>query len=172
MNQQQINLFFDELKICWNKQNEETIKAGKHVMEAMLKSEDLKKHLANESDNLAKGIELYRDSEFGFILLAYSETKGLYRMPHNHGNGWVIYSVVEGIIEMGTYALIGDINLIKKEKHQIQIGNSEVYFPGDIHDTQCVSDSVIILRLTSCDLKEEEKQGRMKKFQKPCSLKT
>lgn len=172
MNQQQINLFFDELKLSWNKQNEETIKAGKSVMENMLKSEELKKYLANESANLAKGIELYRDSELGFILFAYSETKGLYRMPHNHGNGWVIYSVVEGIIEMGTYALIANTNLIKKEKHQMHKGDSEVYYPGDIHDTQSITDSVLILRLTSCDLKEEERQGRMKKFQKPCSLKT
>lgn len=171
MNQQTINLFFDELKLCWEKQNEETIKAGKHVMENMLKSEGLKSHLANESDSLAKGVELYRDNELGFILFAYSETKGLYRMPHNHGNGWVIYSVIEGIIEMGTYALIANANLIKREKHQVHKGDSEVYYPGDIHDTQCITDSVIILRLTSCDLKEEERQGRMKKFQRPCSVK-
>lgn len=164
MEQLKLNLIFAELASSWNKQNEETITAGKLVMEGLLKSEELKAYLINKRSILNKGVELYRDYNHDFILFAYSEEKDLYRIPHNHGNGWVIYSVVEGIIEMGEYALIANSNLIKKDKYQMNKGDSEVYFPGDIHDTKCISDSVIILRLTSCDLKEEERQGRMKKY--------
>jgi len=42
-----------------------------------------------------------------------------------------------------------------------------VYLPGDIHDTRCVSDSVLMLRLTSCDLKQEEKLGYMTRYAAP-----
>lgn len=46
--------------------------------------------------------ELYRDPEQGFILLAHSEKKDLYRVPHDHGGGWVISAVQSGEIEMKT----------------------------------------------------------------------
>lgn len=116
----------------------------------------------------SKGIELYRDSEDGFVLTAYSEINGTYRIPHNHGNGWVIYAVVEGVVEMGDYAnwikSSGKTNLIFKNKISLNSGDVKIYYPGDIHDTRCLSESAIILRLTSCDLKIEEIEGRMMRF--------
>jgi hypothetical protein len=47
--------------------------------------------------------ELYRDSTQGFVLLAHSEPAGLYRPPHDHGRGWVIYALQRGAMEIGTY---------------------------------------------------------------------
>lgn len=124
--------------------------------------------LDKNADYSAKGVELYRDKDLGFILTAYSETNGTYRIPHNHGNGWVIYSVVEGIVEMGNYAnwvtSPNQSQLILKNKVNLKSGDAQIYYPGDIHDTECFSDNAIILRLTSCDLKVEETEGRMKRF--------
>ena len=40
--------------------------------------------------------ELYRDPTHGFVLLAHTEYAGLYRPPHDHGRGWVIYAMQQG----------------------------------------------------------------------------
>lgn len=128
-------------------------------------------------DYSGKGIELYRDKELGVIITAYSETKDTYRIPHNHGNGWVIYSVIEGFVEMGNYfnwkKSPDQSQLILKDKIILSCGDVKVYYPGDIHDTKCISEEALILRFTSCDLKVEEAEGRMKRFEvikKSCSL--
>lgn len=101
----------------------------------------------------------YRDEEFGFILTIYNETKDTYRIPHNHGNAWVVYVVVVGEVEMG--------NFINGVKHReiLKQGDGRKYLPGDIHDTRCLSTNAVILRLTSCDLRIEEKEGRMLRFE-------
>jgi len=39
-----------------------------------------------------------------------------------------------------------------------------VYFPGDIHDTRCISTSALLFRFTICDLKRESKEGRMTRY--------
>lgn len=100
----------------------------------------------------------YRDPDLGFILFYYTESKGDYRIPHNHGDAWVIYAVVEGEVEMGNY-----FNWVKQTE-VLSKGDTRIYFPGDIHDTRCLSDNAKIVRLTSCDLKVEESQGRMLRF--------
>ncbi len=112
--------------------------------------------------------ELYRDPEHGFLLLTHAEREGRYRVPHDHGRGWVIYAVQHGEMEMGSYARVIDANgsayLVQRDVPRVRAGECRVYLPGDIHDTRCVSSDVLMLRLTSCDLKVEEREGRMKRF--------
>jgi hypothetical protein len=36
-------------------------------------------------------------------------------------------------------------------------GEVQVYLPGDIHDTRCVSDTALLFRFTERDLKHEER---------------
>lgn len=43
-------------------------------------------------------------------------------------------------------------------------GESRVFLPGDIHDTKCMSKTVLMLRLTSLDLKVEMQAGRMRRY--------
>lgn len=107
-----------------------------------------------------ESVELYRDEKHGFILTAYIEKNGQYRIPHNHGNGWVIYSVARGEMEMKSY----DQNLKQVNLDRLFSGDSRAYAIGEIHDTRCISQDVIILRFTSCDLKVEENEGRMNRF--------
>lgn len=105
--------------------------------------------------------ELYRDPEHGFVLLAHTEQAGLYRPPHDHGRGWVIYAMQRGEIEMRTYARIedpdGSVNLVQRDSTLVRPGRVQVYLPGDIHDTRCVSGPALLFRFTERDLKREDK---------------
>lgn len=116
--------------------------------------------------------ELHRDPDHGFLLLAHAERQGHRRPPHDHGRGWVVYGVLRGEMEMGTYARIedgdGDADgaprLVKRGSEVLRPGEARVYLPGDIHDTRYLSGEVLVLRFTSCDLAEEERAGRLTRY--------
>jgi hypothetical protein len=104
--------------------------------------------------------ELYRDGRHGFVLLAHSEPTDLYRPPHDHGRGWVIYALQRGEMEIGTYARVeeaaGRVRLVRRDTSALRPGEARVYLPGDIHDTRCVSGPSLLLRFTERDLKAEQ----------------
>lgn len=103
--------------------------------------------------------ELYRDPVHGFVLLAHTEAEGRYRVPHDHGESWVIYGVLQGAMEMGTYARVEtpgkNPRLVKRGSMLVRPGDVQVYLPGDIHDTLCVSGPAIQFRFTARDLRRE-----------------
>jgi hypothetical protein len=150
----------------WNEQTSDKVRILKSHLQALVKNKDFINYLS--SQNLEKGIVLHHDQQLGYYLFAYSEKKSTFRVPHNHGNGWVIYTVLSGIMEMATY--FNTINdqeesmLVEKERFLMSTGDSRIFFPGDIHHTHSIEDGTTILRFTSIDLKLEEKQGRMKRF--------
>lgn len=106
--------------------------------------------------------ELYRDPDHGFVLLAHTEQAGLYRPPHDHGRSWVLYGIQHGEIEMGTYARIEDeggaSRLVKRNTTLVRAGEAQLYLPGDVHDTRCVSDTALLFRFTERDLRVEDRQ--------------
>lgn len=108
--------------------------------------------------------ELYRDAEHGFVLLAHAEQAGLYRPPHDHGRSWVLYGIQQGEVEMGAYARIeredGDVELVKRNTTLVRAGEAQLYLPGDIHDTRCISDNALLFRFTERDLRVEDRQHR------------
>ncbi len=104
--------------------------------------------------------ELYRDPDHGFVLLAHTEHAGLYRPPHDHGRAWVIYAVQQGEIEMRTFARIeteGGVRLVRRDSTIVSAGEVQVYLPGDIHDTRCLTDTALLFRFTERDLKREDR---------------
>lgn len=127
---------------------------------------ELSEQICSRIGHSNKNSELYRDRTNGFVLLAYTEIRGAYRIPHNHGDAWVIYSILEGQVEMGNYFKLGKPKqtLILKNREILNPGDTRIYYPGEIHDTRCLSEKGFILRLTSCDLRDEEIQGRMERF--------
>ncbi|PIP93525.1 MAG: hypothetical protein COW00_15185 [Bdellovibrio sp. CG12_big_fil_rev_8_21_14_0_65_39_13] len=166
-----INEIVTLLKKSWDTMDAKSLRITQDLIKGLdLESIDKSQGVTSE------GIELYRDKEQGFILIAYRETQDTYRIPHNHGNGWVIYSVLEGEVEMGNYfnwqKTADRSQLILKDKVILKKGDVQIYYPGDIHDTKCLSENALIIRLTSCDLSVEEAAGRMKRFEvkKSCSL--
>jgi hypothetical protein len=164
----ELNFFITETKKSWKSINIESLLKRRSLLENLAKNEIVRKSLQENLRNLFKGTELYRDEEYGFVLLAYAENKGTYRVPHNHGNAWVEYAVVSGIVEMGNYINLAKScslsKLVLKSTDQLVAGDCHKYLPGEIHDTRCISEDSIILRLTSCDLKVEEREGRMLRF--------
>lgn len=107
--------------------------------------------------------ELHRDATHGFVLLAHSEPTDLYRAPHDHGRGWVIYALQRGEMEIGTYARVQDadgcVRLVKRDSSLLREGEARVYLPGDIHDTRCVAGPSLLFRFTDRDLKKEDREA-------------
>jgi hypothetical protein len=112
--------------------------------------------------------ELYRDPEHGFMLLAHTESHGLYRHPHDHGRSWVIYAVLAGEVEMGTYASMpaadGGVHLVKRGSSRMFTGDVQAYLPGDIHDTLCLTSSAVLLRFTERDLRKEKEERQLTRY--------
>jgi hypothetical protein len=76
----------------------------------------------------------------------------------------VIYAVQQGECEMGTYGKVvgeeGASQLVKRDSTRVKAGQVQVYLPGDIHDTLCVSGPALLLRFTERDLKREDELER------------
>lgn len=160
--------FITEIKKVWGPLNSKTVAKSRHLLADLAKappSEDWLRKLLEKSD---LNEELYRDPDHGFVLLAYTEKKDLYREPHDHGSCYVFYAVQSGEMQMKTYLPITDqsgaTNLVCRESYPVLPGECRTYLPSDIHDTKCVSESALLFRLTSCDLKKEYKEGRMIKY--------
>jgi len=107
--------------------------------------------------------ELHRDGRHGFVLLAHSEPAGLYRAPHDHGRGWVIYALQRGEMEIGTYARVqdadGHVRLVQRDLSLLRAGEARAYLPGDIHDTRCLAGPSLLFRLSDRDLKREDREA-------------
>ena len=107
--------------------------------------------------------ELYRDPTRGFLLLAHSEPSGLYRAPHDHGRGWVIYALSRGEMEIATYARVEDadgrVRLVQRDTSLLHAGEARAYLPGDIHDTRCLRGPSLLFRFADRDLKKEDQDA-------------
>lgn len=113
--------------------------------------------------------ELYRDPDHGFVLLAHTESAGLFRPPHDHGRAWVVYGVQRGEIEMRTYGRVEDeggrVRLVQRDSTIMRPGQALAYLPGDIHDTRCLSDTALLFRFTERDLRVEDRvEGRLTRY--------
>ncbi|MBJ7412375.1 MAG: hypothetical protein JHD15_18720 [Phenylobacterium sp.] len=111
---------------------------------------------------------LHRDPDHGFVLLAHTESAGLFRPPHDHGRGWVVYALQRGEIEMRTYGRVededGKARLVQRDSTIMRSGQALAYLPGDIHDTRCLSDTALLFRFTERDLKVEDREGQLTRY--------
>ena len=168
MKQESLNHFIEELSKIWGPVNSDLTKKSNQLML------ELTQNCIGESwvDDLLKEQlpfkEIYRSEEHGFILMGHIENKGDISPPHDHGSGWVIYSVVQGQSKMGLFNRLfnpdGTINLVQKDSFIQETGQSSVYLPEDIHDTHTLEDNTLMLRLTSCDFFQEIKEGRLVRY--------
>ena len=150
------------IKSAWGPLSAEVIAGCRLHLEELLKAPATEEWLAALHREAPADKELYRDAADGFVLLAHTERAGLYRPPHDHGRGWVIYAIQQGEIEMGTYARIenpdGSMKLVKRNSTLVRAGQVQVYLPGDIHDTRCIGGPALLFRFTERDLKKEDKK--------------
>ena len=144
----------------WGPLSSELVEASRLQIEALTQASSDEPWLAALHRDQPESRELYRDPVHGFLLLAHVEKTGLYRVPHDHGRGWVIYGVQHGESEMGTYGRVdgpdGKVRLVKRNTTMVTSGRAQVYLPGDIHDTLCVAGPALLFRLTERDFKKED----------------
>lgn len=163
-----LETFVDGVRSAWGPLTTETVARTRQLLEDLARAPASEPWLAALLRDPPEDRELYRDPEHGFLLLAHVERGGRYRVPHDHGSGWVIYAVQHGEMAMGSYARVtganGEAHLVQRDVSRVRAGECRVYLPGDIHDTRCLSDDVLMLRLTSCDLKVEAREGRMTRY--------
>ncbi len=150
------------IKSAWGPLSTEVVAACSRHLEDLLKAPSTEEWLAALHRQAPPNKELYRDPTHGFVLLAHTEPAGLYRPPHDHGRAWVIYALQQGEIEMGTYARLeapdGSVRLVKRGSTRVRPGQVQVYLPGEIHDTHCMSGPALLLRFTERELKKEDKE--------------
>lgn len=158
-----LETFTEDVRSRWGPLTSELAAACQEAMETLLRAPG-EAWLAALHEGAPASAELHRDPDHGFMLLAHTEQAGLYRPPHDHGRSWVLYGIQRGEIEMGTYARVegedGEIRLVKRNTTLVQAGEAQLYLPGDIHDTRCVSDSALLFRFTERDLRVEDRQHR------------
>ena len=164
-----LDSFIQKMKISWGPLSSQVVASTKANLENLAAASNDEVWLATLLKNASPYDELYRDPNYGFVLLAHTETSGLYRPPHDHGRSWVIYVVQSGEIEMRSYARIedqqGKIQLVKRDSTLVKSGQALVYLPGDIHDTRCISETALLFRFTERDLKKEDKEdGQVTRF--------
>jgi hypothetical protein len=158
-----LQAFIDGTRSAWGPLSSELVAECRRQLETLLKASPTEAWLAALHASQPANEGLYRDPDHGFVLLAHTEPAGLYRPPHDHGRGWVIYAMQHGEIEMGTYARIaapdGQVRLVKRDSTLVRAGQVQVYLPGDIHDTRCVTSSALLFRFTDRDLRIEDRQA-------------
>lgn len=157
-----LEAFAQSVRADWGPLSTEVVTAVQRHIATLLRASPTEDWLADLYRNVPPSHELLRDPQHGFVLLAHTEPAGLYRPPHDHGRSWVIYAVVSGESEMGTYGRVedqdGTIRLVKRNTTLVKPGQVQVYLPGDIHDTRCVSGPALLYRFTERDLKKEDRE--------------
>jgi len=158
-----LEAFIEGIRSTWGPLTTEVVEQSRAQLMDLVKAPVTEEWLASLHEAAPAYAELYRDPTHGFVLLAHTESAGLYRPPHDHGRGWVIYVLQQGEIEMGSYARVtdadGQVRLVKRDTTIVRPGQAMVYLPGDIHDTRCVSGPALLLRFTERDLKMEDREN-------------
>jgi len=159
MDSDTLHTFIDKTRTAFGPLTTEMVAAVRAELQRLARAPSTEPWLRALHQGAPASKELYRDSTHGFLLLAHSEPADLYRPPHDHGRGWVIYALQRGAMEIGTYARVeqadGRVRLVQRDTVALRAGEARVYLPGDIHDTRCTSGPCLLLRFTERDLKAE-----------------
>jgi hypothetical protein len=163
MNNDALTTFIEETRAAFGPLTTDMVASVRAQLEHLAKAPSSERWLQALHEEAPASKELYRDGTHGFVLLAHSEPTGLYRPPHDHGRGWVIYALQRGEMEIGTYARVEDadgrVRLVKRDASPLRAGEARLYLPGDIHDTRCVSGPSLLFRFTERDLKKEDREA-------------
>ena len=171
MSKNSLETFIENVRSTWGPLTSELVASSQDHLEALINTPATAEWLAALHRDAPEYAELHQDAAHDFALLAHTEPAGLYRPPHDHGRGWVIYAVQKGEIEMGTYVRgqgsDGSVQLVKRDSTLITAGQSKVFLPGDIHHTHCLTGPGLLFRFADRDLRKEDKvEGRVTRYVK------
>jgi hypothetical protein len=163
MDTDSLAIFIEKTRAAFGPLTTEMVASVKAELERLLKAPSSEGWLQSLHHEAPASKELYRDAAHGFVLLAHSEPSGLYRAPHDHGRGWVIYALQRGEMEIATYARVqdadGGVRLVQRDISLLRAGEARLYLPGDIHDTRCLAGPSLLFRFTDRDLKKEDREA-------------
>lgn len=159
-----LQIFTTGIRSIWGPLTTELVAGSCERLVALTTASPMEPWLADLHRTAPANRELYRDPDHGFVLMAHTESAGLFRPPHDHGRAWVVYALQRGEIEMRTYGRVeeadGQVRLVQRDSTILRSGQALAYLPGDIHDTRCLSDTALLLRFTERDLRIEDRIER------------
>jgi hypothetical protein len=154
-----LDTFIASVRSGWGPISTELVAQCRGLLDDLTTADESEAWLAGLLAERPATRELHREPHNGFMLLAHSEQLGLYRPPHDHGRAWVVYAVQSGALEIGTYARTDASSgerLVRRDTNILRPGEARAYLPGDIHDTQCMTDNALVFRFSERDLRHED----------------
>ena len=103
--------FIEQLRAIWAAKGDikSRMEAAKPVLEQLVKDEGLKAISATwPSTEGGKNLLLYVDPEHGFAVNAVVRVPGRRGRPHDHGEAWVLYGVLDGTESLERYDRLDD----------------------------------------------------------------
>ena len=103
--------FIEQLRAIWAAKGDikSRMEAAKPVLEQLVKDEGLKAISATwPSTEGGKNLLLYVDPEHGFAINAVVRMPGRRGRPHDHGEAWVLYGVLDGTESLERYDRLDD----------------------------------------------------------------
>lgn len=102
-----------------------------------------------------KAVELYRNEDLDFRILAHYHRPDTWGPPHDHGDSWAIYGSGTGTTVMTEWKEVekeGDVSLvIVDHRYEMPPGTVQVYNEGVIHSTGRIGETRVV-RITGTDL--------------------
>jgi predicted metal-dependent enzyme (double-stranded beta helix superfamily) len=137
--------FIEELRQIWTAKADirSRMEAAKPVLEQLVKDDGLRAISATwPSTEGGKNLLLYVDPEHGFAINAVVRVPGRKGRPHDHGEAWVLYGVLDGTESLERYDRLDDGS--KPGHAEIKLtsvtsgsqGKVDLVPPHDIHAEQ------------------------------------
>jgi len=137
--------FIAGLRAIWAAQsdNKSRMEAAKPLLEELVRNNELKAISANwPSTEGGKNLLFYVDPDHGFAINAVVRVPGRKGRPHDHGEAWVLYGVLDGSESLERYQRVDDGS--KPGHAEIKLtsvttgsqGKVDLVPPHDIHAEQ------------------------------------
>jgi predicted metal-dependent enzyme (double-stranded beta helix superfamily) len=137
--------FIAGVREAWatNSDNKSRMEAAKPLLEELVRDNGLKAISANwPSTEGGKNLLFYVDPDYGFAINAVVRVPGRKGRPHDHGEAWVLYGVLDGTESLERYERIDDGS--KQGYAEIKMtsvtsgsqGKVDLVPPHDIHAEQ------------------------------------
>ena len=137
--------FIADLRAIWaaRSDNKSRMEAAKPLLEELVRNNELKAVSADwPSTEGGKNLLFYVDPDHGFAINAVVRVPGRKGRPHDHGEAWVLYGVLDGTESLERYQRIDDGS--KPGHAEIKLtsvttgsqGKVDLVPPHDIHAEQ------------------------------------
>lgn len=103
--------FIENLRAIWGSETgiENRMEKARPVLEKLVSGPTLKAHSARwPSTEGRKNLLFYVDEEHGFAINAVVRVPGRRGRPHDHGDAWVLYGVLDGTESLERYERVDD----------------------------------------------------------------